>query len=278
MKRVTQLFLVCVLGLTLSACQTTGLRGSSSSSTMIIELPSLPEDAVPLTLVQIPAGEFTMGSDPDAPGTEDNELPAHVVTLQHEFYMGVYEITQAQWLTLMDENPSTQIGDNLPVNRVSRLQAKEFIKRLNGIRNDSRFRLPTEAEWEYSARGNTQTLTWFGNDRSSETLEKYVWYRNNSDGEIHEVGQKPANPFGLYDIHGNVWEWCIDVFAPYPSEPQLDPAGPATGSEYVIRGGSWMARPEYIRAADRGKFPADAQYHTGGFRIVWSEHSPQPRN
>lgn len=238
----------------------------------IIELPGLNGETVPLVMVRIPPGEYLRGSPGDEPGRDPDEGPVHTVIISDEFYLGKYEVTQAQWEALMDDNPSTRIGPNLPVNRVSWEDAQEFLQRLNGVHNDGRYRLPTEAEWEHACRAGTSTVTWFGNDRDIETLKRYAWFRENSDMEIQPVGQKPPNPWGLYDLYGNVWEWCQDWFGPYNPSAKMNPTGPSDGEEKVIRGASWRARPEYIRSADRGKVRPDIRYHTGGFRVAWSEN------
>ena len=235
----------------------------------VIELPNLPEGAKKLVLVRIPAGTFSMGSPDTELGRDPDESPVHKVTITHDFYLGRYEVTQAQWAALMPENPSTSRGMDLPVNRVSWEDCQGFLQRLNQVFKDSRFRLPTEAEREYACRAGTSTATYFGDNPSPEDLEKHAWFRENSEGELHPVGQKLANPWGLYDLYGNVWEWCQDWYGPYPDEAQTNPTGPDTGKEKVFRGASWMAKPQYLRSADRGKFPPDAQQNTGGFRIAW---------
>ncbi len=237
---------------------------------VVIELPNLPNDAVPLVMVRIPSGEFMMGSPEDEWGREPNEGPQHKVIISHDFYLGKYEVTQAQWLALMDENPSTQIGANLPVNRVSWYDVQEYLERLNNLVEEGLFHLPTEAEREYAARAGTDMTTYFGDRPTIEETMEHAWFRRNSEGEIHPVGQKKPNPWGLYDMYGNVWEWTADWYGPYFHQAQTDPAGPKLGTEKVFRGASWMARHEYLRAADRGKFTPGNRRNTGGFRIAWS--------
>ena len=271
-----------VLALLLSHCESipavqTGSDDDPATEKWQVQLPELPEEAKPLTMVHIPEGTFEMGTPPSEPGHEENESPVHPVTLTRPFYMSQYEITQAQWMTIMDENPSTQWNINYPVNRVSWQDVQTFLKRLNGMLNDGRYRLPTEAEWEYACRAGTATITYFGDDRSIETLEEHAWLRTNSEGKLHEVGLKPPNPWGLYDLYGNVWEWCHDWYGPYSAEPSVDPMGPATGEEKVIRGASWMARPEYIRSGDRGKMNPERGFNTGGFRLVWMDQDGMER-
>lgn len=234
-------------------------------------LPGLAENNTPLTVVYIPAGTFMMGSPDSEPSHEENENPVHEVTISKDFFIGKYEVTQAQWLALMDENPSTEQNPNFPVNKVNWEDCQEYIKRLNAYHQTSGFRLPTEAEFEYACRAGTTTSSFFGENPSEEEMEKYVWFRNNSEGELHAVGQLQPNPWGLYDMMGNIWEWCQDWYGPYPSETQIDPKGPESGTEKVFRGPSWLGRPEWVRCADRGKFTPDNQRNTGGFRLVWQE-------
>ncbi len=274
--RFTSLLLAFCCLLSFIACQT-GQRAGSKPSTppkeKVIELPGLPQDAAPLVLVRIPAGSFMMGSGPDDPGHEENEAPKHEVAISEPFYMGKFEVTQAQWTALMGSNPSHEemIGDDLPVNKVSVDDCQEFLKRLNGLLNDFRYRLPTEAEWEYACRAGTKTTTYFSNTPTPEQIAQHAWYRENSDFTTQPVGSLLPNPWGLHDMHGNVWEWCWDWYGPYSAVKRTDPRGPSEGEEIVIRGASWMARPEYIRSADRGKMADSRGFHTGGFRIVWSE-------
>ncbi len=263
------------LGLTLFEGCATGPAGRKTTALgpggkeWVAELPNLPAGAKKLILARIPAGTFSMGSPDGEAGRDPDESPVHKVTISHDFYLGRYEVTQAQWTALMTENPSSTRGADLPVNRVSWEDCQEFLKRLNQILKDSRFRLPTEAEREYACRAGTATATYFGEHPSTENLEKHAWFRENSEGELHPVGLKQPNPWGLFDLYGNVWEWCQDWYGPYADPAQTNPAGPEQGQEKVFRGASWMAKPQYLRSADRGKFPPDARQNTGGFRVAW---------
>ncbi len=238
---------------------------------ILVPLPNLAEGAVPIILVEIPAGKFQMGSPPTEEFHEENESPVHTVTLTNDYYIGKYEVTQAQWLALMEENPSTQKGDNLPVNRVSWHEAQAYIQKLNEQQDEIRFRLPTEAEWEYACRAGTTTATYIGENITEEQMEEYAWFRNNSEANLHPVGQLKPNPWGLYDMHGNVWEWCSDWYGTYPEQDVTDPKGPETGKEKVFRGASWMGEYKFMRSADRGKFPPERKQHTGGFRLAGSK-------
>jgi len=246
-------------------------KTNAKADEFTVDLPNLPQGAVPLRLVRISPGSFLMGSPESEAGRDANEGPQHRVTISKEFYLGAYEITQAQWKALMGNNPSTDIGLNFPVNKVSWDDCQHFIRQLNSLKTGGCFRLPTEAEFEYVARAGTLTASYLGDDVPIAEWEQRAWFRNNSDGELHPVGQLKPNPWGLYDLFGNVWEWCQDWYAPYSPDPRVDPIGPSTGQEKVFRGSSWMGRPEYLRSADRGKFPPDSQRNTGGLRIAWSE-------
>lgn len=237
-----------------------------------VYLPNIQPGLKELTMVKIPAGTFKMGSPADEAGREENEGPVRTVTISTDFYIGKYEVTQAQWLALMDENPSTEVGGNLPVNKVSWDDCQEYIKRLNQYSNQKEFRLPTEAEMEYAIRGGTAGISFLGDQHNRESMMEYAWFRDNSEGYLQEVGKLKPNPYGLHDVFGNVWEWCHDWYVPqYPSLDETDPTGPASGKEKVFRGVSWMGKFDYLRSADRGKFTPDNQRNTGGFRLVWSK-------
>lgn len=244
---------------------------SSKGNEWRIELPGLKASDAPLLLVRIPAGTFQMGSLELEQGREENESPRRAVGITKDFYLGKFEVTQAQWTAVTGENPSTELDPNYPVNKVSWEDCQEFLRRLNQIMKTSAFRLPTEAEFEYACRAGTETSTYFGDNPSEETMLEYAWFRNNSDSELHTVGSLKPNAWGLFDILGNVREWCQDWYGPYNDGKQTDPVGPSQGTEKVIRGASWMARPEWIRSADRGKFAPDLRRNTGGLRVAYSE-------
>jgi formylglycine-generating enzyme required for sulfatase activity len=223
--------------------------------------------------VQIPAGEFVMGS---AEGNAD-EQPEHRVQITRPFEMSKYETTQAQWDAIMlsphvmpttkarveGVNPSHFKGPTLPVENVTWNNVQEFIRLLNLRDPKHNYRLPTEAEWEYAARAKDEE------DLPSD-LEAFAWFEPNSQGKTQPVGQKKPNPFGLYDMHGNVREWVQDWYAPdsYSASPVDDPPGPASGSYRVYRGGSWHSAAKYCRTTFRGfDFPANDDYSVG-FRLV----------
>jgi formylglycine-generating enzyme required for sulfatase activity len=197
-------------------------------------------NSIGMKFVLIPAGEFTMGSPENEQGRDSNE-PQHKVKITKPFYMQTTEVTQAQWKAVMGNNPSYFKGNDLPVETVSWDDAQEFIKKLSA-KEGVKYRLPTEAEWEYACRAGSTTKFYFGEDESK--LDEYAWYHNNSDGKTHPVGQKKPNAWGLYDMHGNVWEWCQDWYGAdyYKNSPAEDPQGPASAESRVLRGGGELQR------------------------------------
>jgi formylglycine-generating enzyme required for sulfatase activity len=221
-----------------------------------------------MQFVLIPAGTFQMGSnDPDA---YHDEKPVHQVTISKPFYLGTYEVTQGQWQAIMGTNPS-YFKDNtqLPVEIVSWDEVQEFLRRLNVREGGTKYRLPTEAEWEYAARAGKPTAYSFGND--ARQLGEYAWYGDNAGGKTHPIGQKKPNAWGLYDMHGNVWEWVQDWYGPYTAGAAVDPAGPPSGSHRVMRGGSWRSDAGYCQAANRYSFAAAPSYDrlvNLGFRLL----------
>jgi formylglycine-generating enzyme required for sulfatase activity len=251
---------VALLGI--AACDTLDFdppaerRAPTDGSTVI--------NSIGMKFARIPSGTFEMGS---AQG-EDNERPVHTVEISSDFYMSVHEVTQRQWEILMDENPSRFRDPFRPVERVTWSEAQRFIRALNEREEGARYRLPTEAEWEYAARAGTQTRYHFGDDKSA--LDRYAWYLLNSDEQTYPVKRKGANAFGLFDMHGNVWEWTQDFYHPtyYHWGPEADPQGPDTGRGYVIRGGGWADGPKDLRVANRGWVPPDFKVSFVGFRLV----------
>jgi formylglycine-generating enzyme required for sulfatase activity len=228
-----------------------------------------------MKLVYIPPGELTMGSPDSEKNREIDEGPQHKVRISKGFYMGIYEVTQAQCQAVMGSNPSSFQSDDLRVKPVSGYgpaswnDAVEFCSRLSQ-KEGKGYRLPTEAEWEYACRAGSTTRFCYG-DRD-KSLGDYAWYRNNSGGRIHPVGQKKPNAFGLYDMHGNVQEWCSDWYdAGYYSQSPVDnPKGPSTGLFRVLRGGDywWLRLPSPCRSASRDRNPPNACGSAIGFRVV----------
>jgi len=225
-------------------------------------------NSISIEFVLIQAGSFMMGSPQNA--EERNETPPHKVSISKPFYLGKYEVTQEQWVTVMGSNPSRFKGPNHPVDSVSWNDVQEFIKRLNAKEGHNRYRLPTEAEWEYAARAGTNTAYFFGDDKKE--LSGYAWYFGSSDSTSHPVGQKPPNAWGLHDVHGNVFEWTQDWFGGryYADSPETDPKGPSSGAGRVARGGSWSYNAESARAAYREFIMPHAQGGDVGFRLALS--------
>jgi formylglycine-generating enzyme required for sulfatase activity len=215
-----------------------------------------------IDFVYCPAGTFMMGSN-----EKDDEQPVHEVEISRGFWLGKYPVTQGQWEAVMGNNPSKfKRGDNYPVERVRWDDTRDFIDRLNEKQRAKHYRLSTESEWEYGCRGGSTTTYCFGDDESK--LKEYAWFDENSDDSTHPVGKKRPNDWGLYDMHGNVWEWVNDWYAPKNPKSQIDPVGPSMGSYRVLRGGGWGGYARGCRSADRyGLSPGDR--HGGlGFRLL----------
>jgi formylglycine-generating enzyme required for sulfatase activity len=196
----------------------------------------------------------------------ETERPAHEVTISKPYYLGKYEVTQGQYEQIMGNNPSQFKGRDLPVECVSWDDAQEFCKKVSEKTGQS-VRLPTDAEWEHACRAGTKTLYCTGDTEAD--LDRAAWYGNNSNGTTHPVGQKVPNAWGAYDMHGNVWEWVQDFYAPYKAEAATDPIGPSQGQYRVLRGGSWGDGPRRCRSAFRIGYPPDLR-NFFGFRVVGS--------
>ena len=231
-----------------------------------IQLPDLSIIATPLKMVYIPAGLFTMGSPDTEKDRRTSEGPQHRVTITPPFYMGMYEVTQAQWQSVMGSNPSQFKGGNLPVESISWNDCQKFIKKLNSL-GQGVFRLPTEAEWEYACRAGTVTRFYWGDDNDYSQIGQYAWYSGNSDNQTHEVGKKLPNAWGLFDMSGNVWEWCQDWYSGYTSDRQTNPQGPSTGSYRVFRGSCWYNYTVSCRSANRDNDVPNS-WVSIGFRVV----------
>ncbi|MEW6235841.1 MAG: SUMF1/EgtB/PvdO family nonheme iron enzyme, partial [Candidatus Omnitrophota bacterium] len=247
--------------------------------TIVVPLPNLPQGAKPLEMALIPAGTFMMGSPDNEQDRYSNEGPQHQVTLTKSFYMGKYIVTQAQWQALMGSNPSSGygVGSNYPVYYVSWNDCQTFIQTLNQL-GQGTFRLPTEAEWEYSCRAGTTTRFYWGDDSNYSQIGNYAWYSNNSGSQTHEVGLKLPNAWGLYDMSGNVLEWCQDLWGGYSSVPQIDPTGAISGSGRPGRGGCWLDVNGDQRSASRNGLIQDTTYFYVGFRVVREYTTPTPTN
>lgn len=222
-----------------------------------------------ITFVKIEPGCFDMGRDKDLKESSESELPKHKVCIKQPYYLGETEVTQKQWESVMDNNPSKSKGLSKPVEKVNWTDVQEFIKRLNAKEGGNHFRLPTEAEWEYAARAGSSTLYSFGDD--PKELAKYAWFGNEGyGGTSHEVAQKPANAWGLYDMHGNVWEWVQDWYGPtyYSASPDVNPVGPESGQYRVYRGGSWVSKAVTSRSAARYSGLPSSRTNDLGFRLA----------
>jgi formylglycine-generating enzyme required for sulfatase activity len=219
---------------------------------------------VTMELVRIRAGTFMMGSD----SGRDDETPVHSVTISRDFYIGRYQVTRTQWQAVMGSDPSSLSGcGDCPVANVSWDEVVTFCDTVATMTGYD-LRLPTEAEWEYACRAGTTTEYSFGDDGAR--LGDYGWYIDNSDSRTHEVGGKLPNPWGLYDMHGNVLEWCSDWYSStyYSSSPGSDPTGPEAGSDRVERGGQWGSSPGSCRSANRSRSSPDLGSTKVGFRCA----------
>ena len=222
-------------------------------------------NGVSFTMVAVKGGTFTMGGTAEQGSDEyDWEKPTHQVTLS-DYMIGETEVTQELWKAVMGSNPSYFSGTNLPVERVSWDDCQTFITKLNQLTGRN-FRLPTEAEWEYAARGGQKSKGY--KYAGSNTLSDVAWYKDNSWRNPHPVKQKQANELGLYDMSGNVWEWCQDWWGSYSSSAQTNPTGPSSGSIRVYRGGGWSGGARDCRVSDRFNYTPSLTYNYLGLRVV----------
>ena len=216
-------------------------------------------------MVYVESGTFTMGcTSEQGAGCYEMEKPAHQVTLS-SYYMGKFEVTQALWQAVMGSNPSKFKGSNYPVETVSWDDIQTFIRKLNSLTGHT-YRLPTEAEWEYAARGGTKSNGY--KYSGSNSIDQVAWYDGNSSSTTHTVGTKQPNELGIFDMSGNVWEWCQDWDGSYTSNSQTNPTGASTGSFRVLRGGSWFIDAGYCRVSNRGIDFPDYRRSLCGFRLL----------
>ena len=234
-------------------------------------------------LVFIPAGSFTLGSPTNETGRFSDEDPQTAVTFGQGIWMAAYPVTQQQYQSLTGTNPSAFTGDlSRPVEQVSWFDASNYCRLLTQqefaagkIPAGFQYRLPTEAEWEYACRAGTTTRFNYGDDPGYLNLTNHAWFTDNSpDQATHPVAQKPPNALGLYDMHGNIWEWCQDWYDPYPGGNFTDPQGPVSGVLRVLRGGSWADDAPLCRSACRIADDPSAQFFVYGFRIVLAPIPP----
>ena len=249
----------------LVAASLASAQENDSSSTMADKVFTV--GGVTFCMKPVQGGTFTMGaSEVHRKAAEPDERPAHEVTVS-TFYMGETEVTQALWVAVMGDNPSYFRGNDLPVQNVSYNDiTKVFLPRLERM-TGQKFRLPTEAEWEFAASGGHTAETMYSGDYNYSHV---AWYVKNSAGHPHQVKTKQPNELGLYDMSGNVWEWCSDWYGAnyYSSDPQTDPQGPMSGTDRVQRGGGWYSNEKSCRVSYRGYTNPGHRHNFLGFRIA----------
>lgn len=217
-------------------------------------------DMMNIEMIYIKGGTFQMGSDKG----DIDEMPLHNVTL-NDFYLAKYVITQLQWEIVMGYNPSEYKGDNLPLERVNLWVVQDFLLKLNS-KYGLTYRLPSEAEWEFAAKGGTKSCDYMY--AGSDNLDNVAWYNNNSNGTTHQVGCKQPNELGLYDMSGNVAEWCNDYYGEYSSNSQLNPKGAPSNYMGVIRGGNCFSQSNRCRVSKRSYNMRSSVCSETGFRVV----------
>ena len=232
-------------------------------------------NGITFTMVRVEGDTFMMGATAEQTGAYNFEKPAHQVTLS-PYYIGQTEVTQALWEAVMGETPTTDddqwgpeigLGDNYPAYNISYNDVLSFISKLNSLTGRT-FRMPTEAEWEYAARGGNKSKGYLYS--GGNTIGDVAWYGDNSGSQTHPVAQKAANELGLYDMSGNVYEWCSDWYGSYSSSSQTNPKGPRTGSGRVMRGGGWNSDATRCRVAFRGMVSPSSRYSNFGVRLALS--------
>ncbi len=222
-------------------------------------------NGVPFNMIRVEGGTFMMGATSEqGSDAADDEKPAHQVTLS-SYYMGETEVTQEMWQAVMGSNPPYFSGSQKPLDQVSWDECQTFITKLNSL-TGQRFRLPTEAEWEFAARGGNQNRGY--KFAGGNTIDNVAWYRDNSNSQTHNVGTKRANELGLYDMSGNVEEWCQDWYGSYSSSSQTNPTGPSSGYSRVIRGGSRFLFARGCRVSIRSYYPPDSWFKGLGLRLA----------
>ena len=255
--------------LTSSTSSSTANALSSSGSSLSGNALTIPvKNGINIEMVKVEAGSFDMGATPEMENPDASEKPVHRVTLTNNYNIGKYEVTQALWQAVMGNNPSYFKGEDLPVEQVSWNDCQDFISKLNAM-TGKKFRLPSEAEWEYAARGGKKSRGY--QYSGSNTLGDVAWNDGNSGSKTHAVGTKQPNELGIYDMTGNVWEWCQDWYGSYSSSPQTNPTGAVSGSGRVYHGGSWVSSARDCRSSYRGLSTPGARSFILGLRLVLSE-------
>ncbi len=298
MKTIHRFIVLCLCGFCMAGGPLAARAGESNVTAFVGQNNHAPSTAGPrypaitnklgMTFVYLPPGRFRMGSPPDDIGHQANET-RHPVLLTQGFYMLTTEVTQRQWAAVMGDNPSvfSDCGPDCPVDNVSWNDVVRFVAGLNmlmkkddghlswitpaGVKNQKnalplavprQYALPTEAQWEYACRAGSTGWFYFNGDIAE--LGDYAWFQGNAEGTPHPVATRKANLSGLYDMHGNVWEWCRDIAGPYPAGAAVDPVGPARGDFRVVRGGSWYYPALEARAANRFYLlPGTRNYNVG---------------
>ena len=225
-------------------------------------------NGVSFEMVLVEAGTFTMGATSEMQNAEDDEKPVHQVTLTNNYYLGKTEVTQALWKAVKGKNPSGVIGDNKPVVNVSWNDCQQFLLKLNAA-TGKHFRLPTEAEWEFAARGGNYSHHY--QYSGSNSLAEVAWYEENSGDDPHDVASKQANELGIYDMSGNVSEWCSDWYGSYSNIAQTNPNGANSGSLRILRGGSYYDAGRHCRSSNRISEFVDVDYGILGLRLALTE-------
>ena len=254
-----------------------GINPETGLEEIRVNLYDLPPGAATLDMALIPAGEFLMGSPPSEIGHQSTEEPQHVVTISRPFYLGKYELTEAQWISILGSLPANygSGGYNLPIRRARWSECQALMDELHGL-GFGVFRFPTEAEWEYACRAGTTTRFYWGDDPNEEDFASYAWADWNNYTET-DVGTLLPSMWGLYDMSGNVFEWCADWYGPYSPDPQVDPQGPPSGDKRIARGGYFRAFADACRSASRLSDTPHEPFWPVGLRLVREDPtSPTP--
>lgn len=260
-KRI--LYLMFAAAMLFTACS-----NDDNNTTPNADMQTITVSGIEFTMVKVEPGTFMMGEINGDLEVTYSEKPAHQVTLTKPFYMAKTEVTQELWQAVMGTNPSYfGVGTNLPVEQVSYNEAIEFCSRLSTSTGRT-FTLPTEAQWEYAARGGHKAPATPTVYAGGSELNAVGWYTDNCEGTTHEVGSKAPNELGLYDMSGSVREWCLDWYGEYSATAQSDPQGPSTGTNRVARGGGWASWARECRIPARMDFHPDNKYGDTGFRVV----------
>lgn len=268
MKKTFKSILMLFLAMGLSFCFSTCSDDDDDNTELSQKNETFNIDGVKFTMVFVEGGTFTMGatSEQGSEFVDDDEKPTHQVTLS-SYYIGETEVTQALWQAVMGNNPSYYEGDNLPVESISYEDIQGFIAKLNQ-KTGKNFRFPTEAEWEFAARGGNKSEGF--KYSGSNNANNVAWYDENSNYKTHPVKTKQANELGIYDMSGNIWEWCSDWYGDYSSSSQTNPSGANSGSHRVLRGGAWNYSARYCRVSDRDFDFSYSRNNFNGFRLALS--------